>query len=205
MKAKVLIVDDHQLFIEGLMSIFRSFNFIEDVIYKTDVNQLNQTISQFNPDLLLLDINIHGQNGLEIGKQLKVKIPKLKIIIISMHNHPALIQKAQKYGFSAYLCKDISTSELRETLQLILEGKIWNWNSDENIINEDKFLKNSFNITSRELEIIHYLARGLDNEEISEKLFLSYHTIKTHRKNIYMKLQISNLTQLTLFAQNQGI
>ncbi len=66
---------------------------------------------------------------------------------------------------------------------------------------EFRFLKNNYNLTTRELEIIHYLAQGLDNQQISEKLYLSYFTVKTHRKNIYMKLGVSNIVELTTFAK----
>jgi DNA-binding NarL/FixJ family response regulator len=136
---------------------------------------------------------------------LKEKKPLLKIIIISMHNHPALIQQAQSLGFDAYLSKDVSTQSLKSAIKLIMEDKIWDWGMILNQNSENKFLRNNFNLSSRELQVVGLLAKGYDNEQISKELVLSYHTVKTHRKNIYMKLDISSVSQLILFAKKHLI
>jgi ATP/maltotriose-dependent transcriptional regulator MalT len=86
-----------------------------------------------------------------------------------------------------------------------MEDKIWDWGMILNQNSENKFLRNNFNLSSRELQVVGLLAKGYDNEQISKELVLSYHTVKTHRKNIYMKLDISSVSQLILFAKKHLI
>jgi DNA-binding NarL/FixJ family response regulator len=205
MKLKIMVIDDHKLFLEGLIGILQGFDFVEKIFFENDVNSILESVMQKDPHLILLDINLNGSNGLEIGKLLKEKKPFLKIIIISMHNHPALIQQAQSLGFDAYLSKDIGTQSLKSAIKLIMEDKIWNWGLILEQNSENKFIRNNFNLSSRELQVIGLLSKGFDNEQISKELVLSYHTIKTHRKNIYLKLGISSLSELFLFAKKHGI
>jgi|LakMenEpi03Aug12_release.lakeMendotaPanAssembly.Ray.scaffolds.fasta_scaffold164021_1 DNA-binding NarL/FixJ family response regulator len=205
MNLKIMVIDDHQLFLEGLIGILQGFDFVEKVFFENDVNKIHESVMLKDPHLILLDINLNGSNGLEIGKMLKEKKPLLKIIIISMHNHPALIQQAQSLGFDAYLSKDVSTQSLKSAIKLIMEDKIWDWGMILNQNSENKFLRNNFNLSSRELQVVGLLAKGYDNEQISKELVLSYHTVKTHRKNIYMKLDISSVSQLILFAKKHLI
>jgi DNA-binding NarL/FixJ family response regulator len=205
MKLKIMVIDDHKLFLEGLIGILQGFDFVEKVFFENDVNSIYESVMLKDPHLILLDINLNGSNGLEIGKLLKEKKPLLKIIIISMHNHSALIQQAQSLGFDAYLSKDTGTQSLKSAIKLIMEDKIWNWSLILDQNSENKFIRNNFNLSSRELQVIGLLAKGFDNEQISRELALSYHTIKTHRKNIYMKLGISRLSELFLFAKKHGI
>jgi DNA-binding NarL/FixJ family response regulator len=205
MNLKIMVIDDHQLFLEGLIGILQGFDFVEKVFFENDVNRIHESVVLKDPHLILLDINLNGSNGLELGKMLKEKKPLLKIIIISMHNHPALIQQAQSLGFDAYLSKDVSTQSLKSAIKLIMEDKIWDWGMILNQNSENKFLRNNFNLSSRELQVVGLLAKGYDNEQISKELVLSYHTVKTHRKNIYMKLDISSVSQLILFAKKHLI
>ena len=205
MNLKIMVIDDHQLFLEGLIGILQGFDFVEKVFFENDVNKIHESVMLKDPHLILLDINLNGSYGLEIGKMLKEKKPLLKIIIISMHNHPALIQQAQSLGFDAYLSKDVSTQSLKSAIKLIMEDKIWDWGMILNQNSENKFLRNNFNLSSRELQVVGLLAKGYDNEQISKELVLSYHTVKTHRKNIYMKLDISSVSQLILFAKKHLI
>jgi DNA-binding NarL/FixJ family response regulator len=159
MNLKIMVIDDHQLFLEGLIGILQGFDFVEKVFFENDVNKIHESVMLKDPHLILLDINLNGSNGLEIGKMLKEKKPLLKIIIISMHNHPALIQQAQSLGFDAYLSKDVSTQSLKSAIKLIMEDKIWDWGMILNQNSENKFLRNNFNLSSRELQVVGLLAK----------------------------------------------
>ncbi len=205
MKLKIMVIDDHQLFLEGLISILQGFDFVEEVLFENDAKSILESVIFNDPHLILLDINLNGSNGLEIGKMLKEKKPLLKIIVISTYSHPALIKQAQSFGFDSYLLKDIGTQSLRSAIQLVMEDKIWDWGLALEHKPENKFLRNNYNLSPRELQVIGLLVKGFDNEQISKELVLSYHTVKTHRKNIYMKLEISSISQLILFAKKHVI
>lgn len=198
---KLLIIDDHKLFIEGLVAILKDISFISEIYTVSESSQIQANVRTIGPDIILIDINLGGDNGLEIGKKIKKSYPLTKIVVLTMHHHPSFKQQAKEYGFDAFLHKDTSTKILLQTLDDLRIGKAWNWDEHEKEDTELRFLKNNYNLTTRELEIIHYLAQGLDNQQISEKLFLSYYTVKTHRKNIYMKLGVSNIIELTTFAK----
>ena len=198
---KLLIVDDHKLFMEGLVAILKDIPFISEIYTVSDSSQIDANVRAIRPDFILIDINLGGENGLEIGKKLKKRYPHTQLIVLTMHHHPSFKLQAKEYGFDAFLHKDTSTKILLQTLDDLRMGKAWNWEDDEKVDTELRFLKNNYNLTTRELEIIHYLAQGLDNQQISEKLYLSYFTVKTHRKNIYMKLGVSNIMELTTFAK----
>lgn len=198
---KILLIDDHKLFIEGMVAILKDMPFVREVHTESDFNQIGKQVREIEPNFILIDINLGGENGLEIGKKLKRMFPTIKIIVITMHHHPSFKQLAKEYGLDAFLNKDISTKELSHALENIWDGNKWSWENETKEDIEIRFLKNNYNLTSRELEIIHYLAQGLDNQQISEKLFLSYFTVKTHRKNIYMKLGVTNILELTTFAK----
>ena len=206
MNLKIMVIDDHQLFLEGLVGILSSFDFVNEVFFENDVNKIRATVVSKKPDLVLLDVNLNGTNGLEVGEILKAINPKLKIIVISMHNHPAIIERAKSSGFEAFLSKDISSQGLKSAVELVMQGKLWDWTMTGNEKTEERFLRNSFNLSRREIQIIGLLVKGFDNEQISKELVLSYHTVKTHRKNIYLKLDISSISQLILFAKkNENI
>ena len=198
---KLLIIDDHKLFMDGLVAILKDTPIISKIYTESDYTQIEQRVQTIVPDWILIDINLGGENGLDIGRKLKRRYPTVKIIVLTMHHHPSFKQQAKEYGFDAFLHKDASTKVLLQTLNDLKLGKAWNWDEQEKEDTEFRFLKNNYNLTTRELEIIHYLAQGLDNQQIAEKLYLSYFTVKTHRKNIYMKLGVSNIVELTTFAK----
>lgn len=204
MKTKILIVDDHKLFSDGLSQMLKEEFIITDQVYNG--NLVFNSIKQNKPDLMLLDINLSKLNGLDIAKKVRNCCPEIKIAMVSMYQKPALIKRAKKLGLEGYFLKNTDIDELRLGIYKILQGETSYIFEDPNIaiVPLDDFQKKNL-LTPREIEVIGLLKEGYNNKKISEQLDISYDTAKTHRKNIYAKLNISNIGELIQFAYQNNL
>jgi DNA-binding NarL/FixJ family response regulator len=196
-KIKILIIDDHLLFGLGLKELLLKESTYGVFGPLKDINDIVATIQMDSPDLVLLDINLNGLNGIEIGKKLKSEFRKIKIIILTMYENTVYLKQAKEFEMDGYLLKDSDPNVLFNGIQSVLEGgscflKI----EDEKSSQKMNGFGDKYHLSERELEVASEICKGLNNNEIAEKLNLSYHTIKTHRKNIYTKLSVSNVPEL---------
>ncbi len=196
-KSRIIIIDDHQLFGLGLKELLLKQEIYEVFGPFKNIHEINSAIQTFDPMLLLLDINLNGINGLEMGKKLKEDYPKLKIIMLTMYEHAVFLKQSKDFGMDGYLLKDSEPHVLINGINTVLGGGKYFL---EIVERANDMMKDAFadkhKLSEREIEISHEICKGLNNHEIAEKLCLSYHTIKTHRKNIYNKLKISHVTEL---------
>lgn len=194
---KILIVDDHLLFGLGLKELLLKESGYEVTGPVTDLNEITSIIQTISPDVVLLDINLDGLNGIELGKKLKSEFGNIKIIILTMYEHAVFLKQAKESEMDGYLLKDSDPNVLFKGIQSVLDGgscflKI----VDEKSSQKMNGFGDKYYLSERELEVANEICKGLNNHEIAEKLNLSYHTIKTHRKNIYTKLSVSNVPEL---------
>jgi DNA-binding NarL/FixJ family response regulator len=202
---KILLIDDHKIFNDGLKSLLNEqsdFTVCAQVFQAKDVVF---TIQSHNPDLIILDINLQGINGINLGKKIVADSPKTKVMVLTMYNQPKLLEEARQAGLHGYLLKEATTPELLTAIRTVLSG---NSSFDtkatkEKLHNEDAFgddFARRLNLSFREVEIIKLIKEGLTNEQIAARLRVAFFTIKTHRKNIYFKLGINNVAELIEFA-----
>ena len=202
-KKKILICEDHQIVIDGLLSIFEHEDNYEVISYVKDGSEVIPKIKLFNPDVILLDLNLPHKNGFEILKEVKRDFPKIKAIVLTMYNKESIIKEVVKHKGNAFLLKNCSKDDLISALGAVFDsdsvyigkgiGKV------SLVDNDDEFYK-KINITPREKEIILELIEGFSVPQISEKLFISSYTVETHKKNIYRKLNIHNSIDLVKFV-----
>lgn len=207
-RINIIIADDHQLFIDGLMLLLKGEESIAINAIAMDGKELLDLLQFQTPGMILLDINIPKVNGLECCRQIKQQYPKIKIIMLSTYNESHLIEKAKKYGANGYLLKNSDKAELIQSIKLVASGHTsfpyrLPANSNE-FSSQDDFLKR-FNLTKRELEIIRLIKLNLSNQEIADKLCLSNFTIGTHRKNIMQKLKLHNPSALMKFIVENNL
>jgi len=205
---KVFICEDHQIFIDGLSSIISSHS-DEFELIETSKNgtYTAKKIPFLDIDILLLDLNIPGLNGFEVIQFLREQKLPIKIIVITMYDDPTMIKKAKDAGANAYLLKDVSDETLLEVLRHPDNDKFF---IQEGLSNPDHSLfKESFSnvvkLTLREKEVVQLVVKGNTTQKIADILFLSVNTIETHRRNIYRKLEIKNLTELIGFANKYDL
>jgi DNA-binding NarL/FixJ family response regulator len=194
---KVLIADDHPLFSSGISVLLQSHPQYKVVAVLEHGNEIMKTIEETSPDILMLDINMPGLNGLEVSKLVKKQYPHIKIILVTMYS-PHDIGFDYHGGLAdAYVLKDSGSSVFLNALKEVAEGRqyIDPTITAPNNHGSDGFV-NRLKLSSREKEILQLIIDGLSNKEIAARLYLSELTIKTHRKNIMSKMQARNLAEL---------
>jgi DNA-binding NarL/FixJ family response regulator len=196
-KTKLLLIDDHQLFNDGLKSLLSSESNLEIVEQVFEAKNVLLEIHKTAPDLLFLDINLPDQNGIELAKEIQKAFPKVKIILLTMYSDTQIYKEALKIGVDGYILKNSSKQELLKGIEAVMNGKNY-FDAKINIGTE-------FALTEREREIIKLIREGFDSYQIADKVNLSYLTIKTHRRNIHFKLGTSTTPELIKFANENGI
>ena len=200
-----MIVDDHQMFIDGVKSLLRKekqFEFIAEANTGEDALRL---LSEQVPDILISDISMPGMSGKELVQAIKKEYPGVKILVLSMHNEADVISDIMYMEAEGYILKNIGKQELVTALQKLSDGGTHY--SDEVLLSlmrkvkkENKKEKETITLSDREIEIVKLIAQEFSNEEIAEKLFLSKRTVETHRKNIHQKTGIKTVVGLIKFA-----
>ena len=208
MTTRIIIADDHNLFVSGIQLLLKDQSWIEVIDIANNGKELLEILSHQQPDIVLLDINMPRLSGLDAALHIKKNYPKIKLIILSTYNEDHLIEKAKKLGVSGYLLKDCNKDELLETIRLVTSNHTsfpYREPTASTIFDsEDSFLK-QFNLTKREIEVIQLLKNNLTNQQIADKLFLSIYTVETHRKNIMQKLRLNNPPALMKFIMEHGL
>lgn len=200
---KILIADDHTLFINGLQLLLEDEGSIEVVGIANDGRELIEILKTMTPDVILLDINMPRMNGLDALREVKAVKPATHIIILSTYSEDHLIEKAKLNGANGYLLKNSSKEDLIKIIQLVVKGQTcfpYQASSRASLpFPADQQFIRQFNLTKRELEIIQFLKNGLTNQQIAEAVFLSVYTVETHRKNIMQKLSLKSPAELMKF------
>jgi two-component system response regulator NreC len=213
MLKRILLVDDHQLIIDGLKGFFQNSENYTVVGEANNGVEAIHLAGVLDPDVILMDIEMPEITGIQACEEIKRSNSKSKIIIVSMHQEKELIKKLVEKGADGYLLKNSNKDEVLLAIQTVLEGKPY-FSQDVTLSLLKKSLestKHSFSgseleaLTDREIEILKQVAEGLTNKEIGDKLFISHRTVDTHRTNLMKKLEINNVAGLIRFAFKNGL
>lgn len=202
---KIVICEDHDVVVEGIKLMLHSEAEFSVHGHAHSLEELLPLLANIQPDILLLDLNLKKQDGFAILEEVRSHYPLLKILILTMYEEFFLIEKARKLKANGYLLKNTSNSELRASLHHVMAAK--DFYLPSNLIAQrtnheqqrDEFV-NKMHLTGREIEIIKLIAQGKPAKEIANQLFLSLHTVDTHRRNILTKLKLKNIADLVRFA-----
>jgi len=202
----LLIADDHQLITDGLSKILESEKTIGKIYTANNGKEGVDKALAHDIDCVIMDINMPTLNGLEATRLIKKEKPFIKIIVVSMLCDAAIVNKMLKAGADAFINKDTGKNELLKAIDKVMHGEkyispeisnnLFTHLTDRNV----NASENEKHLTTREIEIIRYIADGLTNIEIASKLFLSIVTVDTHRKNMLAKLQLKNTASLVKYA-----
>ncbi len=205
---KLGLVDDHNLFREGIKSILKKITDFSLVLEAVSGNDLLKKLNDSTPDVILLDLEMEDMNGVDATLKLKELYPEIKIIILTMHKEERMTSYLMEIGANGYLLKDTNQQELEEAIRSVYEkGIYFNPFVSEALL---KGLKNkshkppgigkNYQLTSRELEVMELIAKECTTAEIAEQLFLSVRTVEGHRKNLISKLGVKNTAGLIMKA-----
>jgi two-component system nitrate/nitrite response regulator NarL len=193
---RILLLDDHTLFAEGLSSKFIEKGFEVDVA--TQFETCQDLLGKNQYDLWLCDINLEGKNGLDLVQTMReTNAPDLMIWMLSAYNEPYLIEKAKRLRVNGYCTKSTPFEQLLEAIQNPSGGFVLLSNDAPSEINHTSGeTPKAFVLTRQERKIIQLVVDGLSSKDIAERLFISKYTVDTHRRNILKKLDVKSITAL---------
>ncbi len=210
---RVLVVDDHQLIIDGLKSLLQDE---PDIVFTGGANSMQQAIdfvTNNQVQVVLADINMPEGSGIETTRKLKALQPDIQVLALTMHEDINMIRKMVEAGASGYILKRTNMNEVLEAIRVVAKGgKYLGRDVQEILLNNmgqpekpAEQTENPSRLTQRESEILNLITKELRNEEIAEKLFISERTVETHRRNIFTKTKTKSIVGLIKYAIANGL
>ncbi|HUR29794.1 MAG TPA: response regulator transcription factor [Saprospiraceae bacterium] len=210
---RVMIADDHNMFVEGVESILEGNENIQVVSKCYTGTEVFEKVSLTHPDVILLDINIPGMNGLEVCQKLNKEYPEVKVLALSMHNEESFVMEILKYGAQGYILKNTGKKELISAIETVNNGQ--SYFSEEvtetimkSLVNQRTGNKKTTSlapkISRREKDVLELIVREHTTQEIADTLFISLKTVESHRRSLLTKLGVRNTAGLVRVAiENQ--
>ena len=210
---RVMIADDHNMFVEGVESILEGHDHIQVVSKCYTGNEVFDRMPLDRPDVILLDINLPGMNGLEVCQKLNKEYPEVKVLALSMHNEESFVMEILKYGAQGYILKNTGKKELIHAIETIHAGQ--SYFSEEvtetimkSLVNQRSGTKKSSalapKISRREKDVLELIVKEYTTQEIADTLFISLKTVESHRRSLLTKLNVRNTAGLVRVAiENQ--
>ena len=208
-KARLMLVDDHALFRSGLAALLSSQDEMEVVAQADNGLDAVKLAEEVMPDLILMDINMPGSDGLEATRIIKDRMPYVKIVMLTASDENDLLFEAVKAGAQGYLLKHLDPEQFLAELSAQLRG--------EASISGDVAIKiirafsahdverQQTQLTARELEVLKLVGEGFSNRDIASRLYISENTVKNHLRNILQKLHFENRVQAAAYAIRRGL
>jgi len=194
------IVDDHKLFRDGIKYILQESSDMEVVGEASDGKEFLDLLNYIIPDIVLMDINMPGMNGVEASKIALEKYPNLKILVLSMFGDDAYYNSMIEIGVKGFILKDCDANELKNAIKSVLSGR--NYFSQDLLLKliRDKNATPAIKLSRREREVLEYICKGYSTMQISEALHISHRTVERHRASLLEKTNSSNSISLAIFA-----
>lgn len=208
---KILIIDDHPLVIDGIKTMLKDETYLRiEAAVKNGKDALDFLENKPAVDIILLDINLPDIDGLRLCELIRNKDKTVKIVGLTYVNEAGIITQLIRKGANGYLLKNMEREELIEAINKVMNGSVYlSKAANEKIIQQLQGLGLPQNgipaLTRREKEILQLLCEGNTSQEIADKLFLSYYTVDTHRKNMLQKFNVHNTQSLMNVVRELGI
>ncbi len=207
----ILIVDDHEVVRNGIRSYLETLSDFHVIGEAASGAEAIKLVSEFIPDVVLMDLIMPGMDGIETTRRVKQVSPRTQVVVLTSYHEDAHIFPALKAGAISYILKDMKMDKLAEALHRAVQGEVTlhprvaarvlqNIRGDNG---EDPQL--IAELTERELDVLKLIANGLTNTQIAEKLVISENTVKGHVSNILSKLHLADRTQVAVYAWQKGI
>jgi DNA-binding NarL/FixJ family response regulator len=210
-KIKILMVDDHQLIVDGMISLLKNK---EDILVAGVANngkEALQMLRVLEPELVLMDIDMPVMNGIDALREIKKTNPGTRVIILSMHEEAGMIKNLVALGADGYLLKSCSEEELLRAINTVALGQpYFSHGVTVSLLNAKVSVAPSSDplhevLSDRETEVLRLITEGFSNKEIGAQLFISHRTVDTHRTNLMKKLNVSNIAGLISYAIRKGL
>jgi RNA polymerase sigma factor (sigma-70 family) len=207
---RVILADDHKLVRAGFRAMLKTLPDVDVVAEAENGREALELIRKHHPDIALLDITMPGLTGLEVAARVSAELPKVRVIILSMHTGDEYIVQAIRAGIAGYLLKNAEPMELELAIRSALGGDIYMSPGVSKRVIHEFARKTNFTTTMdllspRQREVLQLLAEGNSNKEIAQVLNLSIKTVETHRKELMERLDLHDVAGLVRYAIRMGI
>jgi DNA-binding NarL/FixJ family response regulator len=207
-KIRIILADDHDILIDGIESILNEAPHLQVIGKASSADAAEALVKRLEPDLLLTDISMGAVSGLDLTKRVLQQFPLTRVIVLTMHDDAQHISDMLQAGALGYLLKNVKQAELFTAIEQVMQGRQYIQQSlavqYNQFIQQQKQNKKNSQLTPREIEIIKLIAQGMTTLQISRKLYLSEHTVETHRKNIIRKTGAKNVIGIVNYARQNG-
>ena len=212
---RVLIADDQALFRRGLFVVLGTEDGVEVVAEAENGAEAIEKARELAPDVVLMDVRMPRVNGIEAAAQIRADLPSTKILMLTVSDEEEDLYEAIKAGANGYLLKEISVEEVAEAIRAVMQGQsLISPSMASKLLSEFNALvrraedRQQFPapaLTSREIEVLRLVAKGMSNREIAEELYISENTVKNHVRNILEKLHLHNRMEAVIYAVKERL
>jgi DNA-binding NarL/FixJ family response regulator len=211
---RIVLVDDHEMVIEGLKAMLAAFDSRVTVVGQAvGADKVMSVVADLDPDIVLCDVRMQGSSGLDVCQQLRQRDPDRRVVMLSVYDDEQYLFQALRVGASGFLLKRTTAGELAGHLERVMGGEI---TIDPAIagrvavtaarLQSGEFWPGAYlGLTQRESEVLALMVRGLSNRAIGQQLYIGEETVKTHSRSIYRKLDVSDRSQAIAVALREGI
>jgi DNA-binding NarL/FixJ family response regulator len=206
---KVLLVDDHDIVMDGIASLLSEAPDLQVVGKASSAARAEELLHQLAPDLVLTDISLGETTGLALTRYITGKFPAIKVMVLTMHEDVHYITALLEAGALGYLLKNVRQDEMLLAIKQVMAGQPYLQQSlagrYARSLRQQQDAARQSPLSPREIEIVRLIAREFTTSQISRELFLSAHTVETHRKNIIRKTGVKSIIGLMNYARQQGL
>ena len=211
---RLILVDDHQVVLEGLRSMLASQRARVNVLgATTDPTKVIEMVKELEPDVVLLDVRLRGASGLDLCETLVAEFPRVKVVFFTVYDDEQYLYQALRVGAAGFLLKTTTGPELAEHLDRVMEGEVaidpvlaGRVAMTAARLQSGEFWPGArLGLTQRESEVLGLMVRGLSNRVIAQRLYIGEETVKSHTQSIYRKLEVSDRAQAIATALREGI
>lgn len=213
-RTRIFVVEDQPTLLKNLVKVLGTFPELELVGTAQDGEQAVEDIVRDRPQLVLLDLELPGLNGIEVTRRVKRRAPEVEILILTSFEDEQKVYEAIQAGASGYLVKRVGPEKIRSSIREVMEGgtvlepliarKFWNYFQSVQAKPPAK-PENPWNLTPAEFEVLRYVTKGLSNAEVGQVMTLERRTVRTHLSHIYRKMGVNSHVEAVVMALRAGI
>lgn len=212
---RLLIVDEYRLFQECLASFLSKYKEFIAVKLIADPKEALVEARKLQPDVLLVNVDFPNNKALELTKQIRLELPQVKVIVFQLVEDESKVLEYIEAGATGYVSREASMQDLLNTIRLVYSGEtvcspriaysVFSRVAELSRKSRNRVVTESTGLTAREMEILHLISIGLSNNQISQQLYLSLHTVKNHVHKILEKLEVRSRSEAIHYASNKGL
>jgi len=207
---RVIVVDDHPMLRGGVISLVAKQPDMDVVGEASNGAEALKLVEAFQPDVVIMDINLEGAIDIRTTEAIRNNWPKVKVVAFSMHNEVQVIRRMLKVGATAYLTKSVAHDELIDAIHAVLRGEVYYDREVLAVMTDtlkgggDGDEESEVSLSAREQEVLFFVSKEFTNQEIAERMDISLRTVETHKRNLIKKLRVKNVVGLVRYAMDNS-